>query len=327
VTVLAAARQLPGFELRADSNVLEVTHDGRRATGVVYSDPKGTWWQPSGVVVLAAYALNNVRLLLLSSLGRPYDPGRAEGVIGRSYSFQIVTGATGFFSERTFDRTVGTQSAGYSVDDYNADNFDHSDLDFLGGAMIQCSMEGASPITGLVVPPGTPRWGAEWKAEIARWFRRALVLTAVGDCLAYPDHFLDLDPTYRDAWGLPLLRITFDWRENERRVARHAGARMAEILVAMGADRQGVVRELPEHFDTAPYQSTHNLGGATMGAEPGTSAVNSYLQMWDVENVWVVGGSAFPQCPGRGPTGTIGAVAYRAAEGISRYLDRPGPLV
>lgn len=64
-----------------------------------------------------------------------------------------------------------------------------------------------------------------------------------------------------------------------------------------------------------------------MGADSAASAVNSYLQMWDAENVFVVGASAFPHNSGYNPTGTVGALAYRAAEGISKYLKQGGMLV
>src|SRR5690625_7378949 len=73
--------------------------------------------------------------------------------------------------------------------------------------------------------------------------------------------------------------------------------------------------EIPEEFDHI-YQGGHYAGGVIMGDDPKTSAVNSYLQMWDAENIFVVGGSAFPQFGGHHPTATIGALAYRAAEGI-----------
>ena len=74
-----------------------------------------------------------------------------------------------------------------------------------------------------------------------------------------------------------------------------------------------------------PYQSTHNTGGAVMGADPATSAVN---KSWDVPNVFAVGASAFPQNGGYNPTGTVGALTFQALEAIkTRYLKRPGALV
>ncbi|MNY73251.1 Gluconate 2-dehydrogenase flavoprotein precursor [compost metagenome] len=63
-----------------------------------------------------------------------------------------------------------------------------------------------------------------------------------------------------------------------------------------------------------------------MGGDPSTSAVNNYLQMWDAENVFVVGASAFAHNSGYNPTGTVGALAYRASEGIAKYLKSGGML-
>ena len=81
-------------------------------------------------------------------------------------------------------------------------------------------------------------------------------------------------------------------------------------------------------YSIVPYQSTHNIGGAVMGTDPSLSVVNKYLQSWDVNNVFVVGGSAFPQNSANPPTATIGALACWAADAIKEnYLKKPGLLV
>src|SRR5256886_13837414 len=80
-----------------------------------------------------------------------------------------------------------------------------------------------------------------------------------------------------------------------------------------------------EKYTIVPYQSTHNTGGAAMGADPATSAVNKYLQSWDVPNVFVVGASAFPQNGGYNPTGTGGALTFHALHAIKkRHLQKAG---
>jgi gluconate 2-dehydrogenase alpha chain len=82
------------------------------------------------------------------------------------------------------------------------------------------------------------------------------------------------------------------------------------------------------HYDIVPYQSTHNTGGAIMGANRRESVVNCYLQHWDVPNLFVVGASAFPHNSGYNPTGTVSALALWAAEAIrTQYFKHPGPLV
>jgi gluconate 2-dehydrogenase alpha chain len=65
-----------------------------------------------------------------------------------------------------------------------------------------------------------------------------------------------------------------------------------------------------------------------MGTDPGTSALNKYLQSWDVANLFVMGASAFPHNSGYNPTGSVGALAYWAADAIrEKYLRNPSPLV
>src|SRR5690625_3872146 len=93
----------------------------------------------------------------------------------------------------------------------------------------------------------------------------------------------------------------------------------------MGADIIDL-DNIPDEFDHI-YQGGHYAGGVVMGNDPETSAVNNYLQMWDMENLFVVGGSAFPHFAVHHPTATIGALAYRAAEGIEKYLDDGGGIL
>jgi gluconate 2-dehydrogenase alpha chain len=249
-------------------------------------------------------------------MGAPYDPQTGAGAVGKNYCYQVGSGGSGFFERVTFHRYMGSGANGYSMDDFNADNFDHTNLGFIGGGVISCGASGARPIQNLPVPPGTPTWGAQWKAAIRKYYDRVISVGMQGESIAYRTHFLDLDPTYRDAWGQPLLRITFDWEDNERKMAAFGAAKIKDILQATGADTVAVNGQLPAHYDTAVYQSTHNTGGAIMGGDPATSVINNYCQMWDFANVFVVGASAFPQNAGRNPTGTVGALAYRAADGI-----------
>ena len=68
--------------------------------------------------------------------------------------------------------------------------------------------------------------------------------------------------------------------------------------------------------------------GSGLGEKPDSSAVNRYLQSWDVPNLFVQGASAFPQNAGYNPTDTVGALAFWSAKAIrSQYLKNPGPLV
>lgn len=327
--VLPALVRQPNFEARTECEVTRVNLQGSRATGVTYIDAEGQEFeQPAQIVLLCAYQLFNVKLMLLSGIGKPYDPVSGQGVVGRNYAYQVTGGATGFFGQdTTFNPFAASGSAGIVCDDFNNDAFDHGPVGFLGGASIACIPTNGRPIGFRPVPPGTPRWGAEWKRRTRATYHRTTSVGIQGSVMGYRGAFLDLDPTYHDTHGLPLLRMTFDFQENERRLGRFAIDHCETAMRAMGANT--VVRhEYTGPYSIVPYQSTHNTGGAIMGADPSTSVVNKYCQVWDVPNVFMAGASLFPMNAGLNPTGTVGALAYWAADAIrERYLKAPGPLV
>jgi gluconate 2-dehydrogenase alpha chain len=110
-------------------------------------------------------------------------------------------------------------------------------------------------------------------------------------------------------------------------MARHITQKVADIGKAMG-DKTISVGWLDDHYSIVPYQTTHNTGGAIMGSDPKTSAVNHYLQSWDLHNLWVMGASVFPQNGGYNPTDTVGALTYWSQDAmIKQYFKNPGPLV
>jgi gluconate 2-dehydrogenase alpha chain len=333
-TILPVLLRKPNFSARTNSEVVRINTDssGKRATGVTFVDTSGEQWeQPAELVILAAYSLFNVQLLLHSGIGRPYDPVSQKGVIGRNYTHQTVSTAVGFFDHKKFNFNpfIASGSIGMCVDEFNGDNFDHGPHGFVGGGYVGHVQTGARPIETTPTPPGTPRWGSAWKEAVRDNYLSTIKPgTGVhGSFYAYRDVYLDLDPTYKDHFGRPLMRMTIDLHDNEIRQNRFLTDKFAEIIKAMGADH------LAKQYRTAPYditqyQTTHVNGGAVMGADPSTSALNRYLQSWDVPNLFVLGASAFPQNAGYNPTLTVGALAYWAAAAIrEKYLKNPGRLV
>ncbi len=123
-----------------------------------------------------------------------------------------------------------------------------------------------------------------------------------GSVMSYRQNYLDLDPTYTDSFGRPMMRMTFDFQDNEWKQMTAARDISETIAKEMGA--KVIAKTLPaKPYSVVPYQSTHNTGARLMGADPKTSVVNKYLQVWDVPNVFVTGASVFPQNAGKNPTG------------------------
>jgi gluconate 2-dehydrogenase alpha chain len=328
VTVIPVALATGKFEIRTGANVFEIKHDGKHAQSVLYYDAQGrVHEQPAKTVLVTAFTFNNTRLLLNSKMGRPYDPRTRQGVVGRNFTHQIVLGGSTFWADKRLNRYMGSGANGTLIDDFGADNFDHHGLGFIGGASIIFQNTGARPIQQTSVPDGTPKWGAAWKDAVRTWYDKQSDIVMQGECKAYWDHCLELDPTYRDQFGNPLLRITFDFQDDDRMMMRYISGKVADIMRASGATKTMLKSELAAHYDTTVYQTTHVNGGTIMGSDPHHSVVNNWLQMWDFENVFVVGASAFPQNACFNPTGTVGALAYRAADGlVNRYFKKPGPL-
>lgn len=328
-TVIPTARKTGNCEIRTHSLVRRVLHKDGKATGVMFTDTRTgiEYEQPADVVVLGAFSFTNNRLLMLSDIGTQYDPTTRKGTIGRNFNGQFnitFLGARGYFEKKKFNLYMGAGALGGTMSDFAGDNFDHSDLDFINGGGIEMRQYGDGAISTNHVPSGTPKWGPEFKKNSIHYANRSLVAWYTPAVMSWWHNYVDLDPTYKDEYGDPLLRITNRYTDQDRNIAKFGIEKCSEIMKEMGAD---IIDEdeIPEEFDHI-YSGGHYAGGIIMGADPETSAVNNYLQMWEMDNLFVVGGSAFPQFGGHHPTSTIGALAYRAAEGVEKYLKEGGQL-
>lgn len=327
ITVVPAARATGNYEIRFNANVVEVMKEGDRVTGVRYYDTETfeEFIQPANVVVLTSYVLNNAKLLMVSDIGQQYDPETGQGTLGKNYAYQILPGASGFFDEQ-MNTFMGAGALGMSVDDFNGDAFDHGDLDFIHGASLSMTQTGSRPILHNPIPPDTPSWGADFKRASIENFTRTLSVGGQGASMPHRENFMALDGTYKDIYGVPLLQLTYNFTDQDRALHSYLTERAGEIMQEMGA--KTVVAGNPiSDYDIVPYQTTHNTGGTIMGADPGTSVVNNFLQHWDAENLFVVGAGNFAHNGGYNPTGTVGALAYRCAEGVIRYSREGGSLV
>lgn len=332
VCVLPVALKYPNFELRTRAHVLRIELDQTksRATGVTYVDARGfEQFQPAETVILAAFAINNARMLLLSGIGKPYNPITGEGVVGKNYTHQTTASINLFFDENTrINPFMGAGATAVTMDDFASDHFDHGPHGFVGGGYIQVQVVGGAPIQNRRVPAGTARFGSEWKQAIKRYYNHSIPIQITGSSLASKANFLDLDPTYRDALGQPLLRITNDFTDNDLRMSQHLMTKAEEISKnirgVVGREKFATLRP----YSSTVYQTTHLTGGTIMGENPMNSVTNRYGQCWDVGNVFVAGSSLFPQNSCFNPTATVGALAYWTAEAIiNHYVKSPGPLV
>ena len=333
ITVIPFAMRQPTFELRTLSVVSKVHMDKQKkvATGVTYTNLQTgeEYFQPAKIVILAAYGLNNTHLMLTSGIGKPYDPVTQKGVIGKNYAYQTGAGATLFFNDKIFNPFMSTGGLTTLVDDYNGNwNFDRSGPNFVGGTTLNGGMYGGRPIDYHPVPPGTPKWGKAWKEAMAKWYSRSMSINSAGSVMANRYNYLDLDPTYKNALGMPLLRMTFDYKPNEHRLSEFTAQKINEIAKSLNPDFLSPAKAKTAPWSVVPYQTTHNTGGTIMGTNPSNSAVNKYCQSWDAHNLFIMGASLFSHNAAYNPTGPVGALAYMTVDVIkNRYIKNPGSLV
>jgi gluconate 2-dehydrogenase alpha chain len=289
---------------------IEVDGDGR-ASGVTYLAGGTEYFQPAKVVLLAGYTYENVRLLLLSkSKAYPNGLSNNHAQVGRHY-FSHHTGA-GVSALFPFDLKAwyGLPAQGVAVDDFADDNFDHANLDFIGGGNLWV-MSDRRPISaaGMNTFGLAPGWGFEWKAFIRQNADRSHGSYLQKTTLPYEENFLDLDPVVKDPLGLPVVRITGEYKENERKIGAFIQDKMEEWYRAAGAIR---VQRAP--LGGAMGASTHAYGGTRMGDNPESNVVNRWGLSHEAPNVGVLGASVMGTSGAHNPTHTVQALAWRTAE-------------
>jgi gluconate 2-dehydrogenase alpha chain len=157
---------------------------------------------------------------------------------------------------------------------------------------------------------GRPNWGAGWKAFVKENAGRVHSSYLQKTTLPYEDNYLDLHPTVKDPLGDPVIRITADHKDNEKRVATFIQDKMEQWFLEAGA-----VATLRQPFGTMGV-STHAYGGTRMGDNPETNVVNRWGLSHEVPNLGILGGSVMGTSGAHNPTHTMQALAWRTADHI-----------
>jgi gluconate 2-dehydrogenase alpha chain len=311
-TLVPVALKTGNFELRTQCKVLRINTDARgRVSGVSYFDPKGeVRQQRASVVILAAFLYDNVRLLLLSQSNQrahAHGLGNSGGMVGRFVMAHGDVQAHGLYDGHIVNAFIGPGASGMRIDDFNGNNFDHVKLGFIRGGTIGTSGSGTPVERYDVIPPGWPTWGEAYKEYLARYYTRSFGLNMQAETLPHQDNSVDLHPTARDAWGLPLPRVTFSFHENERRIQRFLAGVGERIMKETGASHT---------WTSVSTVANRWAGGTRMGTDPSNSVVDAQCRVHGLDNLFVIGASVFPTMAGYPPTATVAALSYRAADFI-----------
>lgn len=317
-TVLEEALATGLLQIKTGARVLTILTEEGKAVGVRYRRGDGSLHTVRArKIILAAYAFENIRLLLLSKDAKhPHGLGNNKDQVGRYYMTRQQPAVFATFEGQRLNRFIGPTAQAQAIADLSGDHFDHSGLGFIRGGRI-AAFNQYLPIEGSgILPPDVPRYGPEWRDFFVKNYNATAMLFIDPEILPYHANRLDLDSDRADALGRPVIRITFDIGENERRLIPWLQERAREIGEKMGATRLWQRPPL-----TGPI-STHDVGGTRMGDDPASSVTDGFGRVHDTPGLYVIGGSSFVSLPAVNPALTILALSLRCAAAIDQDLGK-----
>src|SRR5205814_7388789 len=154
-------------------------------------------------------------------------------------------------------------------------------------------------------------YGAEYK-EFLHEYAHTAAWWAHAEGLPSEKNMVTLDPEVKDHRGMPVARLTYEWGENDIKLAAAAQNKAVEMMAASGASKVRI----------GLNYGAHAMGSCRMGTDPKTSVVNEFCQSHDIKNLFVCDTSVFVTGTGMNPTLTAMAIASRSAEFIAASARR-----
>jgi choline dehydrogenase-like flavoprotein len=147
--------------------------------------------------------------------------------------------------------------------------------------------------------------------------RASLGLTGFGEVLPRWDNFVEIDPSVKDVYGIPVLKIHMSDGENERAMIQDMGDSAGVMLEAAGAKNIHTYAN-----PSAPRWALHEAGIARMGSDPKKSVLNQFQRTHDINNLYVMDASGFTSNPCQNPTLTIMALCVRSCDYLMQELKK-----
>ncbi|MEP6619989.1 MAG: GMC family oxidoreductase [bacterium] len=312
VTVIPKAIATGKCEIRTECTVFRVDTDAKgRTTGVAYWDRDGKERrQKARATILAANGAETTRLLLMStSSAFPHGLANSSGNVGRYLMFNCYSSTFGRF-DHPLNEYKGAV-AGRIVHDY----YDHdATRGFYGGGGIDARFP-YNPIgfALAILPKDEPTWGHGYAKALRDYYTHTVRFTGHLTSLPQAANSITLDADHKDSHGRPALCLTYEDHADDRKTQHWFQAKTRALMEAAGANK---VWDQP----IAPSDgSVQLLGTARMGNDPRESVVDRYHRAHDVPNLFVCDGSSLVTSGRGNPTMTIQALAFRAADHITRF--------
>ncbi|WP_417329914.1 GMC oxidoreductase [Halomonas cupida] len=314
---LPAAVATGNLTLRPHSIVTQVLYDKdrQRATGVEVLDAETneTYEYTANVIFLNASSFNSTWILMNSATDVwPGGLGSSSGELGHNVmDHHFRAGASGDV-EGYLDRYYfGRRPAGFYIPRFR--NVGGEQRDYLRGFGYQ----GSASREGWDRDIAELNHGADFKRALSQPGSWTIGMTGFGEMLPYHDNRIYLDTQTTDKWGLPVLAMSVDLRDNERAMRKDMMQDAVEMFEAAG-----IQNVKAEEGDYGPGMGIHEMGTARMGHDPATSVLNAHNQVWDAPNVFVTDGACMTSSSCVNPSLTYMALTARAADFAVNELKR-----
>jgi choline dehydrogenase-like flavoprotein len=294
-----------GAEIRDLAMVTRVVMgNDDRVAGLEYLREGRRHFQRARHVVVAGYAIETPRLLLLSATDRFRDGlANSSGLVGKNLMVQSNQAAWGVMPEE-----IRSYKGPPSLAITEHWNYTDTGKDFFGGYSYMS--QGPLPIVWAGTLNRRGLWGQPLMDEMQH-YNHSVGLKMVGETLPQERNCVTLADE-KDANGLPIARVTYSFCDNDQRMVDHALDFMSTSLRAAGASDVW-----QDTHDTCHLNCT-----ARMGSDPRHSVVDADCRSWDIPNLWICDGSVFPTVGGVNPSLTIQAIALRTADRIAALAAR-----
>ena len=333
--IFPAQRSTGRVDLYTDAMVREVVTNGAgEAKGIIYinKEDRQEYQINAKVVVLAASACSSARILLNSkSSEHPQGLGNSSGLIGRYLHDSTGSSRAALVPELLNRKTYNEDGVG-GMHVYTPWWQNDAKLDFPRGYHLEVWGGLGTPSYGFGFNPDSLNehfgleiggYGNKLREDVKRFYGAVMGISGRGESVPQYDNYCEIDPDTVDEFGIPVLRFHYNWTDYERNQAKHMHKTFEEIFDAMGAITLGDAPTTESEYGlAAPGQIIHEVGTTRMGDNPATSVTNSYQQLHDAKNVFVVDAGSFVSQADKNPTWTIMALSWRTSDFIVEQLKK-----
>ena len=302
------AEKTGNLTMISNSVVHSIIYDEKagKATGVQVIDAKTKQSTEyfAKVIFVNAAAINTNLILLNSTSSRfPNGLGNDSGVLGKYFAFHNYRARVSGTYEGFMDKkTDGRSPTSAYIPRFR--NVLKQETDFLRGYAAGFS-------AGRYIDRNTDGFGEELKSNLGK---KELGLWRVGshmmgETIPKESNFIALDKDKKDEWGMPLIKVSVDYDDNDDKMVKDYHEQLTEMFTKAGFKD---IKTTDSH--QAPGLDIHEMGGVRMGNDPKTSMLNKWNQLHACKNVFVTDGSCMTSTSTQNPSLTYMAFAARAAD-------------